>query len=532
MLRRVLVPAFSLVLLTAQPAAAVPPDPEFTRAMDAYIDAKRFEFLDRIEAQGRVPTQADIEATWCRAVMWWKMAHPDGEQKLTLDGLIRLRKLEVDCGQRMRRALPLPDEPQRPVRTLFEPPDGAGEPVDVNEGAEDDMDGTRQAHEDYIRWHPDEYRDATNEQDYIEEGLELWWIIGEGAELWKLIENPVGVSGGGAELSGEEHRFNGARAGEAERLRAEFRAANPDAPAAPPPRPPGPPPGYVEDEWRGGYVPAGPPPGYVEDEWRGGYVPGPNWDPAAEPDPDAWDRLQNWYRLREPIEVGPNDEVGTGARRRDQVAGAAEGVLRNALGLGGGSRRRDRDDGPRVARCRVRERDMTEFTNPAGDTELDLLGRRNRDQVTLFANINDAPNSGTFQAALLQDQFGRVMAPSNVEICELYGEWRLTVSWTRTSYRNGRQTGQESGGWSETGIFSIGDDGQATGLWRQLGFSGASHGAQEVAITFDMPAGELAQNGAVLILHTTRPGEDPVTTTPFALMLEEVGETFELGVVP
>lgn len=536
MLRRLLVPAFtpvllSAVLLTAQPAEAVPPDPEFTASMDAYIEAKRLEFLDRIAAQGRVPTEAEIENAWCRAVNWWKMANPDGEQKLTLDGLIRLRQLEVECGLRMRRALPLPDEPQRPVRTLFEPPDGAGDPVDTNKGGEDDMDGTRQAHEDYIRWHPDEYRDATNEQDYIEEGLDRWWIIGEGAELWKLIENPVGVSGGGAELSGEEHRYNGARAAEADRLRQEFRAANPDAPAAPPPRPPGPPPGYVEDEWRGGYVPAGPPPGYVEDEWRGGYIPGPNWNPAAEPAPDSWDRLQNWYRLREPVEVGSNDDVGTGARRRGQVAGAAEGVLRNALGLGGGSRR-GRDDGPRVSRCRVRDRDMTEFANASGDTRLDLLGRCDRNEVTIFANINDAPDSGTFQAAVLQDQYGRVMQPSDVRICDLYGEWRLTVSWIRTTYRNGRQTSQESGGWSETGLFSVGEDGEATGLWRQLGFSGASHGANEIAITFDLPPDALRQNGAVLILHTTRPGEDPVMTTPFALMLEEVGERMELATGP
>jgi hypothetical protein len=222
-------------------------------------------------------------------------------------------------------------------------------------------------------------------------------------------------------------------------------------------------------------------------------------------------------QVRQTISVGANDAVGAGARRREQVVGAVTGAVGSVLGVSGGGR------GPELERCRVRDRDMTRFEN--GDVALDVFARRNGNTVTVFADIAASPDSGTFQTALLMNQNGQTLAPTDVGICDLYGQWRLSVSWTRTTYQDGQQVGQDSGGWSETGQLGVpGLESPANapdGLWKRLGFSNASHGARRVVMTFELTAEQLAQDGAVLVVHVTRPGQDPVTTVPFSVILEE-----------
>ena len=482
-------------LLFSLAVYAATPDPEFTAAMDTYIEAKKAEFLDRISSSGQVPTPEQEAAAWCRAVMWWKMAHPDGEKKLTLEGLIELRQLEVMCGQRMRRATVLPTERQAPPATRADSNSGTGI-IDVNDGHEDDNDGTRQAHEDYMRWHPEEYKDATTWEEYLDEGLLWWWVIGEGAELSDAIKNPTGIIDldepqPGEELSEEEQAFNEAEAVEAERLRREWEASrsatNNEEVTSP-------------------------------DTEFGTIVP---FDMGA------------WGSPRQPVDVGPNNEVGSGAHRRERATSTVTGIIGGAVGIGG----RGRSNGPDVTRCRVRQRDQTQFDNETGDTSLDVLGHREGDTVTIFANVAQSPGAGTFQSAMLQNQHGELLAPSEVRICDLYGEWQLSVSWTRNTYRDGQQIGQESGGWTDSGPLHIPglhpNEGDAPdGLWRRFGFSNASHGARQIAITFQLPAVQLQQDGAVFILHVTQLGTDPVTTTPFALMVEEQDEAIEFAPAP
>ena len=524
-MRPLLIFACFLAMFLFAPAAAalaalVPADPEFSAEMDAYIEAKKLEFLNRIDASGQVVTDAVEMAAWCRAVMWWKMANPDGEQRLTLAKLIHLRTLEVHCGQRMRRAPPLPSEQQSPPQTFFILEEERAI-LDVNAGeTESENNGFRQAHEDYLRWHPEEFETAESEDDYANKRLHWWWILGEGARLSALIENPVGVTGPGMELSEEERDFIAAEDAEQARARAEWRAAHPDA---------------VEVD-----KPTGPPEGYIYGEWRGGLVRDPDYVPRPDSGSDPVEPVnpEQWRQVRQPILVGDNDDVGSGSRRREQATSAATGLLRNALGLGGGnSRNRRRDTGPQEIRCRLNRRDLVSFDNQAGDTSISMLGQRGGDQLTVYVGVDDSPGSGTFQAAMLQNQFGQLLAPSDVQICDLYGEWRLSVSWTRTSYRNGRQTSRETGGWTETGLFGVpglgGESGDPpAGLWSQLGFDNASHGARQVALTFDLSEAQLWQDGAVLLVHVTRPNDDPVMTTPFAMMLEETANGLELAQGP
>jgi hypothetical protein len=114
------------------------------------------------------------------------------------------------------------------------------------------------------------------------------------------------------------------------------------------------------------------------------------------------------------------------------------------------------------------------------------------------------------------------MAPSDIGPCDLWGEWKLTVSWTRTTYVNGQMVDRQSGGWSEGGFFKIpgvlSPTAAPDGFWKQMGFSSAQMGAREMGMIFDVPPGG---GPLTFVIHVTRPKGDPVTTVPFVLTMTE-----------
>jgi hypothetical protein len=118
----------------------------------------------------------------------------------------------------------------------------------------------------------------------------------------------------------------------------------------------------------------------------------------------------------------------------------------------------------------------------------------------------------------------------------MWGEWSLTVSWTRTEYVNGQMVSQTSGGYSRNGSFDlpgmVSSDGAPQGLWRQLGFSNASHGARGVALTYHLPKAALADGPVTLLVHVTRPSLNPVTTQPFVLLMSEGAKGISFAQAP
>ena len=72
----------------------------------------------------------------------------------------------------------------------------------------------------------------------------------------------------------------------------------------------------------------------------------------------------------------------------------------------------------------------------------------------------------------------------------------------------------------------VSSDTAPAGLWRQLGFSNASHGARQVALSYPVAKGGAPTR---LSIHVTRPEQDPVVTQPFELLMREgpEGLTFE-----
>ena len=165
---------------------------------------------------------------------------------------------------------------------------------------------------------------------------------------------------------------------------------------------------------------------------------------------------------------------------------------------------------------------MTVFDDPAIGNSLKVGARRSGDKVMVFADIAKSPDDGSFQTAYLQDGGGAQQASSNVGICELWGEWSLSVSWTRTTYVNDQMVSRGSGGFSKSGTFhipgTISCAAAPDGLWNRVGLSNASHSAHKIALTYDAPKAKLAQGP---LIHVARPGQAPMTTVPFALTMRE-----------
>ena len=233
---------------------------------------------------------------------------------------------------------------------------------------------------------------------------------------------------------------------------------------------------------------------------------------------------------RAPVTIGSNAKVGSGARARDKavstLAGIAGGLLGGGGGGGGGAK-----DGPRLAKCKIKDKQMTVFTDPGTGISLKVGAREDGDTLFVFANIDKSPDTGTFQTAFMEDPDGSAHTPEKVDICELWGEWSLSVSWTKTTYVNDQMVSRESGGYSRAGDFHIpgtlSSDAAPEGLWRQLGFSNASHGARMIAMRYPVPA-----DGEHLVIHITRPGQNPVISQPFDLLLNRGQEGYTISRAP
>ena len=164
------------------------------------------------------------------------------------------------------------------------------------------------------------------------------------------------------------------------------------------------------------------------------------------------------------------------------------------------------------------------FDDPVTGVSLKVGAKRAKGgKLVIFSGIARSPDKGTFQTAFLErPSTGETMAPSDVGPCDLWGEWKLTVSWTKDTHVNGEHVDHQEGGWSETGRFSspgsLSKVDAPDGLWKRMGFSNASNGAREIGMIFDVAPG----NGPLtFVIHVPRPKGDPVMTVPFVLTLTE-----------
>lgn len=248
-----------------------------------------------------------------------------------------------------------------------------------------------------------------------------------------------------------------------------------------------------------------------------------------------------------PIEVGPKAEVGTPGLA-EQLTGKSASSLLGGLGggsggltIGSGGGRAQRTSTvkePRTVRDPTAGQRAVRLADTPSDTAIESRAMWTDDGLLVSTYLDDSEDDGTFHYVYLVDENGRELAPSNVAIYEIWQEITLTVTWTRREYVNGELVRETSGGWSESWTESLGrftragtaGAEQMPGLWQQLGYERGHAGMRRIGTTFKLTPEELAALGAVhLVVHVTRPSQDPVTTVPFGLTLSPATEGVALA---
>ena len=226
-----------------------------------------------------------------------------------------------------------------------------------------------------------------------------------------------------------------------------------------------------------------------------------------------------------PITVGPRDKVGKeslGSKAGKKVVGGLIG------GLLGGRSSKSSSKKPKTKRDPSRKIDFVSLKDASGDGELEMRSKWTEDGLLVSTRIEDFPDKGTFQTVFLEDCSGARLGPSKIEIYKIWSEAKLTVSWTKTTFVNGQQTSQESGGWTESWILDSDilsrrtPDGlpEMPAIWKQLGYARSHAGVRHIGTYFNLTPEQLAEKGRVAAFaHITRPETDPVVTAPFSAML-------------
>lgn len=220
------------------------------------------------------------------------------------------------------------------------------------------------------------------------------------------------------------------------------------------------------------------------------------------------------------IQVGANSVVGSGARAVEKVKETAGGFLRGLLGNklpigvgggGSGSSEPDTVDDP------VPDDRKQAFTAPDG-TAIRIGGQMTAEGLLVSTDIKSSPGDGTFQTVFLENSQGQRAGPLRYLVYEMYQDWALTVSWTHDRYVNGQHVSHEEGGWSESGTNFLGSykmPQEGEGIWNRMGFNNAVKGIKSLGTLYPVMQEQLAAAPMSVVVHVTRPKEDPVITTPF-----------------
>ncbi len=221
----------------------------------------------------------------------------------------------------------------------------------------------------------------------------------------------------------------------------------------------------------------------------------------------------------EAIQVGANSEVGSGAHAIEKVKETAGSFLGNLLGdklpfgVGGGGGSSE----PEVVKDPVPKEQMETFTAPDG-TAIKIGGQMTPEGLLVSTSIVDSPGDGTFQTVFLENSQGQRAGPLGYLVYEMYQDWSLTVSWTHDRYVNGQHVSHEAGGWSKEGTDFLGSFKvplAGEGIWSQLGFGNAVKGIKSLGTMYPITREQLMASPTSVVIHVTRPKEDPVITAPF-----------------
>lgn len=215
------------------------------------------------------------------------------------------------------------------------------------------------------------------------------------------------------------------------------------------------------------------------------------------------------------IVVGTRAAVGTDTAAKK----AAKGVIGSIFGGDGARRSSDR---PETVRDPTRKLDYVELKAMDGGLETGARAQWTDIGLLVSVRIDDAPGKGTFQTIFLQACDGQRFYPLHYDIYKLWPERSVSVGWSRATTVDGGVVDRESGSLSEAWGDGAGSGatGSGRGIWQQLGFERAHHGARQVGAYIDVDPAEFARLGELgLFVHTTLPEREPVTTAASAWLI-------------
>lgn len=160
-----------------------------------------------------------------------------------------------------------------------------------------------------------------------------------------------------------------------------------------------------------------------------------------------------------PTAIGDREKYG-------RIVGAAKGIGRGLLSRAlssatggavqsGGRRGEEESTEPPLYEDPIPKKSTVKVKDRNSRTELRLGGRAAADGIVLSTRIEDARDKGTVHEIYLEREDCRRIYPFADYTYELWGEWNLSVSWTKTesTFRDGnlvdRQT--SSGGFTRSG---------------------------------------------------------------------------------
>jgi hypothetical protein len=263
------------------------------------------------------------------------------------------------------------------------------------------------------------------------------------------------------------------------------------------------------------------------------------------------------------LDMGPAS--GFMEKMAGKAAGAAVGQLIGMLGGGGGGSKRSAR--PKTVKDPIKKKFKSKYEDEASKTLIRLGGQAFSDGLLLSPKIEKAKGKGTFHAIYLEQPDCRRYWPDNEMAYDLWGEWSLSVSVTKTTrqYKNGELVNESvsKSGWSRSGTFDFSDGFSLVGadglsdhwkllvtpdeaylnqlknqigqpLWQQMGFGEPTKGLRGMGAAFKVTPSAL-QPGTIAVVHVTRVegGRYRTVGFPFSMDFGEEGKVaFEQLKVP
>jgi hypothetical protein len=234
----------------------------------------------------------------------------------------------------------------------------------------------------------------------------------------------------------------------------------------------------------------------------------------------AKDIAKKTFRLSQPIKMPiPETSVSdTAASIGKSVVGGLLGGFLGGRGISSGG---SRDEGPKLtAKPSYPEQTLT---SKDGKTKATISGVVDNGKCQIVTGVSESPGNGAPHLILLQSRNGETLQPNDVtayQIWEVWGGWKLTVSWTKSYYENGQLVRRESGGWN-TGWITFVDrfksPADIPAIWKDIGGK-PFEGIRGVIANFNLPDKFIPADWN-LIAHVTTKDGSSIVTQPFVTEL-------------